>query len=63
SFVGHAWLLTAWCELRESFRNFRLDRVTSVTVTQHTFAPEAGKRFEDFLELMAQEPGDPPAGG
>ncbi len=60
SFVGHDWLLTAWCELREGFRNFRLDRVSAVTVTTESFTPETGKRFEDFLELMAREPGEPP---
>jgi predicted DNA-binding transcriptional regulator YafY len=62
SFIGHAWLLTGWCELRDGFRNFRLDRVTSVAITPESFAPEVGKRFEDFLELMAREPGEPPEG-
>jgi predicted DNA-binding transcriptional regulator YafY len=59
SFVGHAWLLTAWCELRRSFRNFRLDRLTAVTITDQPFTPEPGKRFEDFLDLMAREPSKP----
>ena len=55
SFVGHAWLVTAWCELRSAFRNFRLDRLTSLAMLDTTFAPETGKRWEDFLALMAQE--------
>jgi predicted DNA-binding transcriptional regulator YafY len=55
SFVGHAWLLTAWCELRMAFRNFRLDRITSLAMLDATFLPEAGKRWEDFLASMAQE--------
>jgi predicted DNA-binding transcriptional regulator YafY len=55
SFVGHAWLLTAWCELRLAFRNFRLDRITSLAMVDATFAPETGKRWEDFLALMEQE--------
>ena len=59
SFIGHAWLLTAWCEWRQSFRNFRLDRVVSVKATTQTFATEAGKRFEDFLALMREEGGPP----
>jgi predicted DNA-binding transcriptional regulator YafY len=55
SFVGHAWLLTAWCELRSAFRNFRLDRVTSLAMLDEGFAPEEGKRYEDFVALMVQE--------
>ncbi len=55
SFIGHAWLLTAWCELRVAFRNFRLDRVRSLAILDQTFAPEPGKRFEDFLALMERE--------
>jgi predicted DNA-binding transcriptional regulator YafY len=55
SFVGHAWMLTAWCELRVAFRNFRLDRVASLTVLDNTFVPEPGKRYEDFIALMEEE--------
>lgn len=59
SFLGNGWLLTAWCEWRASFRNFRIDRVVSVEATAQTFAEEPGKRFEDFLTLMRDE-GDGP---
>ncbi len=55
SFLGSSWLLTAWCEWRQSFRNFRLDRVVSMEVTAQSFAPEPGKRFEDFLEVVRDE--------
>lgn len=55
SFLGHAWLLTAWCELRAGFRNFRVDRIVSLTVLDQPFAPEPGKRFDDFLALIQQE--------
>ena len=55
SFVGHAWLLTAWCELRSAFRNIRLDRLTTLAMLDTTFAPETGKRWEDFLASLAQE--------
>jgi predicted DNA-binding transcriptional regulator YafY len=56
SFVGHAWLLTAWCELRSAFRNFRLDRVTALVALHDRFLPEPGKRYEDFIALMEREP-------
>ncbi|MBU1240838.1 YafY family transcriptional regulator [Myxococcota bacterium] len=63
SFLAPLWMLTAWCELRGAFRNFRLDRIIEVTPTQTWFALEAGKRMEDFLEMIATEasPTDPPS--
>jgi len=51
-FIGHAWVLTAWCELRTGFRNFRLDRIKAITVLAEPFMPEPGKRIEDFLESV-----------
>ena len=55
SFMGHAWLLTAWCELRAGFRNFRLDRIVSLDLLDQGFAPEVGKRYDDFIALIQQE--------
>jgi predicted DNA-binding transcriptional regulator YafY len=63
SYVGHAWLLTGWCELRTSFRNFRLDRMKRLVVLPTTFVPEPGKRFEDFLASMEGELGAPRGDG
>lgn len=62
SFLGHTWLLTAWCETRRSFRNFRLDRLLSARVTAHAFTDEPGKRFDDFLALVRDEGNVPPSG-
>lgn len=58
SFMGHAWLLTGWCELRDSFRNFRVDRMVALEELAEGFVPEPGKRFEDYLKPM--EAGTPP---
>lgn len=48
------WLLAAWCELRQDFRNFRTDRIQGVTVTDTPFADEPGKTFEDFLRSIPE---------
>ncbi|MFC1764232.1 helix-turn-helix transcriptional regulator, partial [Planctomycetota bacterium] len=48
------WLLTAWCELRHGFRNFRLDRIQSLEMLEESFADEPGKTFNDFLKLVTQ---------
>lgn len=47
------WLLTAWCELRGDFRNFRVERLVSVVPTGAVFRHEKGKRFEDYLGTLA----------
>ena len=46
------WLLTAWCEERADFRNFRLDRLESVTETGINFTPERGREFRDYLATL-----------
>ncbi len=52
---GAAWSLGAWCELREGFRNFRLDRMKEAEVLDATFAPEPGRTLEDFFRHYAAE--------
>lgn len=47
-FWGRTWTLAAWCELRNDFRNFRLDRVTDLAVLD-TFDEEPGRTLRDLL--------------
>lgn len=47
-----AWLLTGWCETRNAFRNFRADRIATVSGTGATFRHEKGRRFEDYLKTI-----------
>jgi predicted DNA-binding transcriptional regulator YafY len=46
------WLLTAWCETKSDFRNFRVDRLESVERTGETFRRESGKEFNDYLKTL-----------
>jgi len=46
------WVLTAWCELRDDFRNFRLDRIVSFNVNGEGFKREKGKEFSDYLRSL-----------
>ncbi|WP_273726639.1 YafY family protein [Brucella gallinifaecis] len=43
------WLLTGWCENRNDFRNFRLDRISKVEAAGRVFRHQKGQRFEDYL--------------
>src|SRR5690242_19349828 len=51
SFYGPVWILAAWCELRQDFRAFRLDRIRDLEVPPGTFPQEPGRTLEDFLAL------------
>lgn len=51
-FWGKVWTLVAWCELRDDFRVFRLDRITRMTPTGSRFKPESGKKLTDFYRQM-----------
>ncbi len=53
---GRVWTLTAWCELRNDFRVFRVDLVQSAEALPQIFTDEAGKTLEDY---MAQLPAAP----
>ncbi len=60
-FWGKVWTLTAWCEHREDFRTFRVDRVKKLSLLDRRFTHEQGKTLKDFLariqpphEVLAQ---------
>jgi predicted DNA-binding transcriptional regulator YafY len=53
-FWGKLWTLAAWCELRDDFRNFRLDRISDPSLHE-PFVEEPGKSLDVFLERMHAE--------
>ena len=50
-FWGNVWTLVAWCELRNDFRNFRLDRMSAIAPGA-VFEPQPGRKLEDFLSRV-----------
>jgi predicted DNA-binding transcriptional regulator YafY len=56
---GAVWTLVAWCELRDDFRNFRLDRIAEAEVTAEPFTLQPGQTLEDFLARVRA--GRPPS--
>ena len=42
-FWGRVWTLAAWCEARQDFRSFRVDRIRAITPTGETFPTEPGR--------------------
>jgi predicted DNA-binding transcriptional regulator YafY len=51
-FWGKVWTLVAWCELRNDFRAFRIDRIAVINPSGRTFRPERGKQLADFYRAM-----------
>lgn len=49
---GRVWTLTSWCELRNDFRVFRVDRIRTLDVSFDTFEEEPGKTLGDYLAQM-----------
>ena len=47
-------LFFAWCESRDGFRVFRLDRMSDFASLDATFAAEPGKTAQDFLKQDAE---------
>ena len=47
------WTLAAWCELREDFRSFRVDRIERLDVLDERFRDEPGKTLPDLMRAVA----------
>ena len=48
-FWGNVWTLAAWCELRQDFRNFRLDRLEGLQTLDSVFQVDSDKSLAAFL--------------
>jgi predicted DNA-binding transcriptional regulator YafY len=55
-FWGAVWTLVAWCEKRQDFRSFRLDRIQAMTGLFDTFRLVDGQRLIDFLRGQGVDP-------
>ena len=49
-FWGSVWTIGAWCEMRNDFRIFRLDRIDSLCVLDDNYPQEKGKMLQDMIE-------------
>ena len=57
---GKVWTLAAWCETRQDFRSFRVDRITYVRRLDERFRDEPGRTLADLVridEARAREQG------
>lgn len=55
-FWGKVWTLVGWCELRDDFRTFRIDRMQGLEPQDRTFRLLPGRTLTDFLRRMGVDP-------
>lgn len=49
---GRVWTLTCWCELRNDFRVFRIDRIETIDILPELFTDEPGRTLADYLDRV-----------
>lgn len=59
-FWGPAWTLAAWCELRDNFRSFRLDRIGEMRVLAERFSATGGRSLTDCLRHVCGDGANAP---
>lgn len=55
SFWGEHWVMVSWCETREDYRCFRLDRCSDISLAGRAFSPRADLSLQDFLRRQKRE--------
>ncbi len=56
TFWSGVWTLAAWCETRNDFRTFRIDRIAEFIAMERTFTPKRGERLEDLMKKLRAQP-------
>ncbi|MGI1677814.1 MAG: YafY family transcriptional regulator [Cellvibrionaceae bacterium] len=52
-FFSPVWLLVSWCEKRQDFRSFRLDRIRSVEYREETFKDDKEKNLKAYMAMYS----------
>jgi predicted DNA-binding transcriptional regulator YafY len=56
-FWGQVWTLAAWCELRQAYRNFRVDRVVQLSLLDKHFSEDDGITFNAYMDEWNRDSG------
>jgi len=52
---GSVWTLVAWCELRDQFRQFRLDRMEQPMILNANYQTVPGRTLADYLATVCDD--------
>ena len=53
------WYLIAWCRLRHAYRNFRMDRIKHLTVTNDSYDKTRHISLKEYIEKYAEPSAQP----
>ena len=51
-FWSGVWTLVAWCEMRDDFRTFRIDRMSATSLMDGHFTQRRGRMLKDYLKTV-----------
>lgn len=54
-FWGNVWTLAAWCELRDDYRTFRIDRIQKLDVTTQEFRETDAISLDALMQRYREE--------
>lgn len=54
-FWGKVWTLVAWCQLRQAYRAFRLDRITQLKLQEHKFQTSKTLSLQHYIAQQEAE--------
>ncbi len=49
---GAVWTLAAWCEMRDDYRSFRIDRIRDMHMLEQTYRDEPGRSLADLMRRI-----------
>ena len=55
-FWGAVWTLAAWCELRNDYRNFRIDRIQNLREVDRKFEETSEISLQRLFEMYREKP-------
>ena len=51
-FFDRSLVVMAWCELRQDYRSFRIDRIAQLSVTDRSFRPQRVAMLREYLDRL-----------
>jgi predicted DNA-binding transcriptional regulator YafY len=54
-YLGLYWHLIAYCRLRKDYRDFRIDRISGIRITEQVFNPHQHPTLQVYLKQMSRE--------
>ncbi len=57
-YYGQSWHLIGWCQLRNDYRDFRINRIRQLRITEASFANRQHRSLQQYINDMIHESGE-----